>query len=51
MFPSAEYRFIDLMGNNDINTIDVSVYFKDKRGNLNPFILPKWSILFNKIII
>ena len=37
--PSAEYRFIDMIGNNDINNIDISVYFKDKRGNLNPFIL------------
>lgn len=37
--PSAEYRFIDMIGNNDISTIDISVFFKDKRGNLNPFIL------------
>ncbi len=37
--PSAEYRMIDMFGTDDINTIDINVYWKDKKGNLIPFYL------------
>jgi hypothetical protein len=37
--PSAQYRFIDMIGNNDIKTVNINVYWKDKKGNLVPFIL------------
>ncbi len=30
---------IDMFGTNDINTIDINVYWKDKKGNMNPFYL------------
>ncbi|CAM9651935.1 unnamed protein product [Ectocarpus fasciculatus] len=37
--PSGEYRLISLNGSSPINDIDVNVYWKDKKGNLNPFYL------------
>jgi hypothetical protein len=37
--PSAQYRYIDMIGTNDITTIDINVYWKDKKGHLNPFFL------------
>jgi hypothetical protein len=37
--PSAQYRFIDMIGTNEIKTVQISVFWKDKKGNLNPFIL------------
>ncbi|CAN0242263.1 unnamed protein product [Ectocarpus fasciculatus] len=37
--PSGEYRFIDMFGTSDITNIDVNVYWKDVKGNLNPFYL------------
>ena len=37
--PSGENRYIDMIGNNDIKNINVSVFWKDVRGNLNPFYL------------
>jgi hypothetical protein len=35
--PSAQYRLIELTGNRPIYTLDVSVYWKDRFGALNPF--------------
>jgi hypothetical protein len=37
--PGSEYRFSDLYGNNILNTIEISVYWKDIYGNLHPFFL------------
>jgi hypothetical protein len=48
--PSAQYRMIDMIGNNDINTIDITVYWKDKKGNLNPFILQSGASASIKIL-
>lgn len=35
--PGSEYRLIDMMGNSELNSIQVSVYWKDNYGNLHPF--------------
>ena len=37
--PTSEYRLIDLRGNQPLNNIDISVYWKDKYGKLNQFLL------------
>lgn len=37
--PTAEYRFVDLLGNTPINNIQISVFWKDAFGNLHPFYL------------
>jgi hypothetical protein len=37
--PTAEYRFIDLLGNTPLNNIQISVFWKDAFGNLHPFYL------------
>lgn len=37
--PSAEYRRIDLLNSQPISNIDIQVFWKDHKGNLNPFIL------------
>lgn len=51
--PSAQYRYISMTGNGPLNNIDISVWWKDKFGKLNPLLL--WSggacsikILFEK---
>jgi hypothetical protein len=36
--PSAQYRLVDLLTNSAINNIDIQVYWKDRFGNLNPFL-------------
>jgi hypothetical protein len=53
--PSAEYRRLDLTGNQPLKDIDIAVWWRDKSGRLNPLLL--WSggscsikILFNKKI-
>ena len=48
--PSAEYRLIDMKGDNDISTVDIQVYWKDKRGNLQPFILQSGASASIKIL-
>ena len=35
--PTAEYRLIDLYGDNPVSTLEMSIYWKDKFGNLHPF--------------
>ena len=53
--PSAEYRFISMnQGNDKINNIDITVYWKDQYSKLHPFyLLPGCKcdikILFRKI--
>ena len=37
--PSAEYCFVDMYGNSPLSTIDISVYWKDRGGNLHPLLL------------
>jgi len=41
--PSAEYRFVDMYGNSPLSTIDISVYWKDRGGNLHPLTLTAGS--------
>jgi hypothetical protein len=48
--PSAQYRMIDMIGNNDISTIDIAVYWKDRKGNLNPFILQSGASVSIKLL-
>jgi len=35
--PSGEYRYVDLMGNTPLYTIDINVFWKDALGRLQPF--------------
>lgn len=37
--PSAQYRYLSLLGNKPINTIDFQVYYKDRLGSLSPVYL------------
>lgn len=48
--PSAQYRYIDMIGNNDIKTVDIGVYWKDKKGNLMPFELQSGGSASIKIL-
>jgi hypothetical protein len=38
--PTAEYRRIDMTGNTPLTNIDINVYWRDKLGQLVPFLLP-----------
>jgi len=35
--PSAEYRLLELIGNSPLYTVDIQIYWKDRRGQLIPF--------------
>ena len=35
--PSAEYRRIELIGTQPLSNLDISIFWKDRFGNLNPF--------------
>ena len=48
--PSAEYRMIDMFGENSISTFDINVFWKDKRGNLIPFTLQSGASASIKIL-
>lgn len=48
--PSAEYRFIDMFGNNNLHNIDINVWWKDKLGNLKPFYLASGASASIKIL-
>jgi hypothetical protein len=37
--PNGEYRLIDLLSNTPINSIEISVFWKDQYGVLHPFVL------------
>lgn len=39
--PTAEYRRIDMRTNQPLTNLDINVYWRDKRGTLNEFLL--WS--------
>ena len=54
--PTAQYRLIELLGNTPLNNFDLTVYWKDRLGFLNPFRLTSGSsasikILFTKKFI
>lgn len=38
--PSGEYRRVSLVGDKPLSNIDISVYYKDRQGRLNPVLLP-----------
>lgn len=37
--PSGEYRLVDMFSNSNLSRVDLSVYWRDKRGFLNPILL------------
>ena len=41
--PSAQYRYIEMFGNRPLYTVDIVVYWKDRYGALNPFLLSSGS--------
>lgn len=48
--PSAEYRRITLVGDKPISNIDISVYYKNRRGNLIPVLLPAGCSITIKLL-
>ena len=48
--PTAQYRWIQLMGSRPLTTFDLQVYWKDKYGVLNPFYLSSGSTASIKIL-
>ena len=48
--PSAQYRYIELLGNRPLNTFDLQVYYKDRLGTLNPFYLSSGCTATVKIL-
>ncbi|MDB4352880.1 hypothetical protein OAA60_05575 [Porticoccaceae bacterium] len=48
--PTAQYRWIELLGNRPLTTFDLQVYWKDRYGVLNPFYLSSGSTASIKIL-
>jgi hypothetical protein len=48
--PSAQYKWIQLMGQRPLTTFDLQVYYKDRLGSLNPFYLASGSTATIKIL-
>lgn len=48
--PTAQYRFIELISNRPLNTIDLQVFWKDRYGTLIPFYLSSGSTATIKIL-
>ncbi len=48
--PSSEYRRIDLLGNQALTNLDVSVFWKDRYGRLNEFLLMSGASCSLKIL-
>jgi len=48
--PEGEFRFIDLVGSQDIKNIEVTVYWRDKLGYLREFYLPAGGSASMKIM-
>jgi hypothetical protein len=48
--PSAQYKWIQLMGKRPLNTFDLQVYYKDRLGQLNPFYLASGATATIKIL-
>lgn len=47
--PTSEYRLITLYGNRPLSNIDISVFWKDKFGKLNPFRLASGEAITIKV--
>jgi len=41
--PTAQYRLVELLGNRPIYTLDLTIFWKDKQGQFNPFRLSAGS--------
>jgi hypothetical protein len=48
--PTAQYRLINLVGNQPLYNLDISVYYKDRVGNLVPFRLSSGSTATIKLL-
>ena len=48
--PTAQYRLVDMMGNYPLTSLDVSVFWKNKVGTLNPFYLGSGACATLKIL-
>lgn len=48
--PVGEYRLIDLLGIAPLNTLNISVFWKDKFGNLNQFYLANGASISLKLL-
>jgi hypothetical protein len=48
--PSAEYRRISLVGDKPISNIDISVYYKNRSGQLVPLLLPAGCSITIKLL-
>lgn len=48
--PTAQYRYIDLLGDNPFYTIDIQFYWSDFNGNINPIALIPGAGLSVKIL-
>ena len=47
---TSEYRRITLVGDKPISNIDISVYYKDRQGKLNPVLLPAGCSISIKLL-
>jgi len=48
--PTAQYRLIEMQGNRPLNNLDIVVYWKDRYGILNPFVLTSGSSATLKLL-
>lgn len=48
--PSAQYRYIDLFGDEDIRNVDINVFWRDRTGVLHPFYLQSGASCSIKIL-
>jgi hypothetical protein len=48
--PTAQYRYFDLISNNPIQNIDITVFWKDNYGKLNPFTLAAQNTFNMKLL-
>ena len=48
--PTAQYRLIDLRGNYPLSSIDISVFWKDRTGQLIPFLLGSGATATIKVL-
>jgi hypothetical protein len=48
--PTSQYRYTQLQSDRPLNTIDISVYYRIKTGELIPFVLASGGNLFMKIL-
>jgi hypothetical protein len=48
--PTAEYRLLEMIGNTPLYTIDIQIYWKDRRGSLIPFRLSPGSTATIKLL-